>query len=127
MAPKAVPTIAIAAHALTVMPADRSVGFSAPTEPWSGRTAFAGDAPQMAHGIEIVPADQVNEIDLAADRQAAKSGHLVDASLVTPADAAERGQASVARSSGTSFSEWLYGKFADALVTSALAIRSLFH
>jgi hypothetical protein len=126
VAPKMVPTIAIAAKGLTVVPGAQGVGFSASTEPWSGRSAFAPtDDPHAPSGVRIVPANQLNEIDLAADR-------LAEASLVTPANAAEPQSDAdgpspeAARAEPSSFSDWIYSKFADGLVTTALAIRALF-
>jgi hypothetical protein len=137
LAAKMVPTIAIAAKGLTVVPGAQGVGFSASTEPWSGRSAFAPtDNPHAPSGVRIVPANQLNEIDLAADRPpqpaGAKADRLAEASLVTPANAAEPQSDAdgpgpeAARAEPSSFSDWIYSKFADGLVTTALAIRALF-
>lgn len=127
--PKPVPTIAVTAKALTVVPAGQNAGFSAATEPWQGVTAFAAsDAPQLPRGIQIVPADKVNPIDLAADRPASSGQQkaISEASLITPANAAEA-QSSGPHTDRRSLVDWIYDKFADGLVTAALAIRSLLH
>jgi hypothetical protein len=132
--PKVIPTVSISVPALALasVTGDRTVGFAASTEPWSGDNAFAdGDADTLPPGITVARYDEVNAIDLAADT-AAKNAEANDAnraarsvSLVTPANAATA-QQRAATPQETSWLSWAYEKIVDSVLAAALAVRSIF-
>jgi len=136
LAPKPIQTLSIAAPAIALAPAgeDRTVGFAAATERWSGETAFASadePAASLPPGIAIAASDEVNEIDLAADAEPRKSDRFGQVALVTPANAmptpAPAGpEPAIAKPEERSWFAWAYGKLIDGLLTAALALRSLF-
>jgi hypothetical protein len=134
LTPKVIPTVPISARALALAPTtkDHTVGFAAETMPWSGKGAFASakEPKALPPGVTVARFDEVNDIDRAADvanasAPVAKSDNLTTASLVNPANAAPSAQTADPRQP-SSWLSWLYGKAADGLITTAMAIRSLF-
>ena len=94
LTPKAIATVAISAPALALTGENRTVGFAATTEHWSGASAFAAtdDSAALPPGVTIARSDEFNAIDLAAEAgnaaPPAKADRLAGMSLVTPANAA---------------------------------------
>ena len=133
--PKTIPTVSVSAPALALAPAteDHTGGFAATTEPWSGKGAFASadDLSNWPSGVTIARADEVNEIDLAADATKSseadtQSVRAAGISLITPANAAPLQDTKATKSGSSSWLSWLYGKVVDGVLAVALAIRSLF-
>ena len=132
---KTIPTVSVSAPALALAPAteDRTAGFTASTQPWSGEgeLAPADDLSNWPLGVTIARAGEVNEIDLAADAAAkpseyTQSVNAAGISLITPANAAPSQEAKSTKPRSSSWLSWLYGKIVDGILAAALAIRSLF-
>ena len=136
LTPKAIATVSVSAPALAVAPVaeDRTVGFAAATEAWSGENAFAAadDSAALPPGITIARFDEVNAIDLAADAEAkaaepaAKSDRLAGVSVIAPANAAPPPPEPAAAKPKTSWLSWLYGSLIDGMLAAVLAIRAMF-
>jgi hypothetical protein len=135
LSPKAIPTLSIPVPALALTPApeDRTVGFAATTEPWTAAGPFAqADQPEvLPAGVTIARAEEVNEIDLAADAtntagRAVKSDSLASVSLITRANAGTPLESAAAKSEPeTSWLSWVYGRLVDGILAVFLAIRSM--
>jgi hypothetical protein len=141
LTPKAVSTVQIPTRALALAPtpADHTVGFAAATEPWSDSAFASLDDGADLPPVTIARSDEVNAIDLSADRgikvaqQGAAAGAFGDVPVVRPGNAATTVQSAPPQSktiqsktTQSSWASWAYGKVVDGVVTAALAVRSLF-
>lgn len=141
--PKMVTTVPFAAAPVAL--SSTTSGFATSQEPWSTVSAFASpDAPTASaqtwaatlpggvtparlnsQGVKIVPSDQVNDIDLAADKADASKARLAQMSPVTSANVAEGATQSHAPHGKESWGGWLYRICAGTLDAAASAVKAV--
>jgi hypothetical protein len=142
--PKVVATVPFAAAPVAM--SSSTSGFATSQEPWSTVSAFASpdaptasartwaatlpggvaSAPVNSQSVKIVPSDQVNDLDRAADKADASKARLAQMSPVTSANAAESSAPTQAPHDGKeSWGGWLYRIYASTLDAATSAVKAV--
>lgn len=144
--PRMVATVPITAPAVAFSSERHASGFATPQQPWSSVSAFAATEQPLSTSprtwastlpgnmkptaVKIVPSNQVNEIDLAADSTNPGKARFAD---MSPAKAAEQAPSaaesvtptqSAAAHHKESWSGWLYRICAGTFDAAASAVKA---